>query len=219
VACCHRAGRSGRPPPSGPDRACAFGSRRWPPRRRPGVGRFAAEPSCLRRGPPQAAAGAGAPSLWSGSGPARPGGRSRAGTPPTRRHAARIPALSEKAPSPTWPSPAPALGSSRDISGAYVALGRARSWAAKGNGRRDRAPPRASEASPERRCRSSPAPPAPDAVRPRGASPSPAPAPQGRVDPDGAVVVAVPARGAATRPPSRVAVLGRRRRRLPLPGG
>ena len=140
---------------------------------RPGVGRFVAGLSCLRRGPPQAAAGAVVPFGVRAS---------RAGRQAARRHAPHPPArgphpgpVRESADSPTWPSPAPRLGLRRDISGAYVALGRVRAWAAKGK--------RVSGGRPTPGLRgfagaivAAPSGPSrPDKARPRGAPPRPLP--------------------------------------------
>jgi len=167
---------------------------------RPAVGRFVAGASCLRRSPPQAAAGAGV--RLRRHGPAGPGGKPRAGTRPSRRHAARIPALSENRPIlRPGPRPRPPWASLDITPGRYVQLGAGevgggldgsgvsggRPIAGLGGfvGAVVEAPP-----SPSPLTRPGPA-----------ALPLPAIAPPGRVDLDGAGVFSFPARGAARRSP------------------
>jgi len=142
VACGHRAGRSGRPPPPGPDRARGFGRRRGLPEHRPGVGRFVAgalEPP-PRPAPSGGEGGRPRPAVEGPGQPLRQGARPtttlRVAVPvPPRtshRHAPCILRCPISARLFDLALARPRLGASRHISAAYVALGRAMSWAAKG---------------------------------------------------------------------------------------
>lgn len=122
----------------------------------PGWGASWAHPRAFAGARPKRRRGRSPPPCGRGPGqPLRPGPR----RPPASRP--RHSALSDKG-ALIRPGPdRPRLGLRRDISGAYVALGRAGSRAAKRRaGSRVRAPPRASGASPARSCRPIPAPPA-----------------------------------------------------------